>query len=391
MISHTRTAVLGLLAIAATIRCSSVFPPRDDAGSSAPANPGNPGQPVTPVVGPVVGRACYAPTDCKAPSVCQTLDGDIQGVTMCTHTCAVDADCEEATRCTDVPNGRVCTPRCTTTAECTLNSPYLRCIGTPSGDGVCWTTGAKTGEVATSPKPLIDRVQVVGGAGDLPWIVPGATVSMSVSLVNGGTADLKTAKVTLVKKNAFITVQSGESGTVPTLPAENPAGIVALTTSLIVAPNTPYGEALAMELRIVEEASQQSWTLPFEIRAFRSPALVYIMRADLKVNGTPVAAVSPGTTTTVTMVAANLGFASTSGVTATVTSASATASWSGGPFSGGDFPAAGDGAVAIEQELGSGSLTLPAGDPTGTPVMLHAKIVDAFGGQWDQDLTIPGQ
>ena len=344
--------------------------------------------PTSGVTNAEVGSPCYSPgsaSGCGIGQTCTATSGNFP-TNVCTYTCSSDSECSEETRCTSTDKGKLCLLRCENTGECAVGNPSLTCIHTPSGDGVCWTQGSKSGEVETKPKLVLDHIEIDSGQGG---VLPGATLNLGIYIKNQGEGDASDVTATVSANDAYVTNLINETGGTGLIPAGQ-AGVLVATPQVTLSPNLPLNQPSSFTITLNEGASGKQWKVDFAITAFKSAALVYVTDVEISNTDDGDGVLSPGETGTFVLYAENLGYGAVQGAMATVTVASGSASVSGVNSGSISFSDPTDSTVpAPAQALATGTISVQAGQAPGTSIVLHVTTTEAGGTDWEQDVEIP--
>lgn len=336
-----------------------------------------------------VGAACtsFGLTDgCNAAQLCYEADANL-GVGVCSYPCASQDECVEGTRCTTTPAGKICVARCQETWECAGTNGNLRCIHTPSGEGVCWTQGARSGEVQTAPEIVLDHIDfdTTSGGG---WPRPGEETVLHVYVRNDGDGDAfgVTATVSPIGQQLYVEALSDDTGgTIAVIPAGGDA-VEVVTPRLTLKSTLPLGTPAQFQLTVNSSEVARPWELTFGVTAYPSAALPYV--TTVQIQGGVLA---PGGSDAVTLLGDNLGFAAVSSVITTAEVVDGDATWTQTEQLAVTFPDPSFDPGPAEQRLVVGTLAVAASHPAGTPVVLGVTIIEPGGTVWEQDVEVPVQ
>ncbi|GMV41739.1 MAG: hypothetical protein AMXMBFR64_34550 [Myxococcales bacterium] len=335
------------------------------------------------------GTGCFNPgmaVGCGIGQTCTTTSGN-QPVNVCLRSCEGASECTEETRCTSTDKGKFCLKRCETTADCVSDGFSLRCIHVGGGDGVCWTQGSKSGEVVTKPVLVLDRIEINAAGG----VMPGAQISLGIYVKNQGEGDATDVTATVSQKDAFTKGLVNESGG-PAFIGAGQEGVLVVSPQFSLANNLPLNQPVGFQITLNDGASGLQWTIPFEITAFKSAALVWVSEVQITSTDSGDQTLSPGESGSFVAYAENLGFAAASGVTAKVAVKSGKATISNVSASALGF---GDPTTVVvpapPQGLLQGTLAIDPSQPAADPILLKFTITESGGTEWIQDVAVPLQ
>jgi hypothetical protein len=334
-----------------------------------------------------VGGACSTfgtAQGCNAAQLCYEAAAELY-VGVCSYPCGGADECVEGTRCTTTPAGRLCLRRCEETWECTGENSSLRCIHTPSGDGVCWTQGARSGEVQTSPDIVLDHIDFDTGSGG-GWPRPGEQAVLHIYVRNDGDGDAFDVSGTVAPVGAqlYVAALSNETGSAPIIPAGG--GVVEIVTpTLTLKPELPLGTPAQFQLT-VNAGTSLLGRISFGVTAYPSAALPWV--TEVQVQG---GVLVPGSSDRVTLLAENLGFAAVSDVRAEVAVVSGQAAWTPGELVVAAFQDPALYPSFAPQRVAVGNLNVLPAHPAGEPVVLGVTLRESGGTVWEQDVSVPVQ
>lgn len=333
------------------------------------------------------GTGCFNPgtaVGCGIGQTCTTTSGT-QPVNICVRSCEGEDECTPETRCTSTDKGKFCLKRCGTTSECVADGVSLRCIHVSTANGVCWTQGSQSGEVVTKPTLVLDRIEISAAGG----VVPGAQISLGIFVRNTGEGDAADVTATVSQKDAYTKGLINETGG-PAFIGAGQEGVLVVSPQFSLANELPLNQPVGFQITLNDGASGQQWTIPFEVTAFKSAALVWVTEVQITGSDDGNQELSPGETGTFTVYGENLGFAPTSGISSKVAVKSGKASISDVTTSSPSFGDPTTQAVPPpSQVLLQGSMSVQASQPVAEPIILKFTITEPGGTSWVQDVAVP--
>jgi len=339
---------------------------------------------------PVGGACSYLGSSqgCDAAQLCYEASAAL-GVGVCTYPCTSNDQCVEGTRCTTTPAGKLCLQRCDETWECTGENGHLRCIHTPSGEGVCWTQGARSGEVQTSPSIVLDHIDFDTGSGG-GWPRPGEQAVLHVYVRNDGDGDAFDARGTVAPiGQLYVQALSNDTGDLVSLIPAGGGVVEIVRPTLTLKPDLPLGTPAQFQLTVNAAEFSTPWVITFGVTAYPSAALPYVTSVNIQ-NQSGTALVR-GESAEVGLLAENLGFAAVSDVTATVDVLDGLATWTPSGEVRVSFPDPTANPFYSPQGVAQGTVAVDAAQPVGEPVLLGVTLREPGGTVWEQELSVPVQ